>query len=268
MTHLKIAMCLPWYAGSDQDTVANNLHFNNYLGRLRERADFHKEARIWQNAWAERAKLDPANTTGWSEKLPPDTTFEFGIADQIGCSLVGMARDKAVDDALAWGADRILMWDDDMLFGTDIFLRLLAADKPLVAALAFTGRVPTLPVIYSFHEFDSGPTGIQVRIEPVLNYKRNTLQQVDAVGFGMVMIKSEVFRAIPKPWFNNPGVGEDIQFCLRMKQHDLGVWVDTAAKTIHKPTVHAKWHDEPYFDRQQAGCCPHCGEKKTGATAP
>ena len=269
MTHLKIAMCLPWYAGSDQDTVANNLSFQHYLGRLRERADWLSELDGHGPDLDNREiPLDPHNTTGWSEKIPRNTTFEFGIADQIGCSLVGMARDKAVDDALEWGADRILMWDDDMLFGTDIFLRLLAADKPLVAALAFTGRVPTLPVIYSFHEFDSGPTGIQVRIEPVLNYKRNALQQVDAVGFGMVMIKSEVFRAIPKPWFNNPGVGEDIQFCLRMKQHDLGVWVDTAAKTIHKPTVHAKWHDELYFDRQQAGYCPHCGEKKTGAPAP
>ena len=149
-----------------------------------------------------------------------------------------------------------------MLFGTDIFLRLLAADKPLVAALAFTGRTPILPVIYSFHEFEAGAGGIHVRVESVLDYKRDTLQQVDAVGFGMVLIKTEVFKIIPKPWFNNPGVGEDIQFCLRMKQHDLGVWVDTAAKTIHKPTTHAKWHDELYFGRQQAGKCPYCGEVK------
>lgn len=247
--HNKVALCLPWYAGSDPECVATHLTFQHYLGRLQERL-LHRNplnpARL--------PPLDPVNTTGFSE-IPQDfgnTTFEFAISEEIKCSLVGTARQRTIEAAMTWGADYVLFYDADMLFGTDIFLRLLMSNKPLVGALAFTGREPITPVIYRFKDWSlidhaEGKPKLSFTSDVVHDYEPNALQQVDAVGFGVVLIDTDVFRVIPAPWFGNEtsrGVGEDIYLCALARLYGIPVYVNTAAKTIHKPTFHTKWHDE------------------------
>lgn len=246
---IKIALALPWYAGADRDCVANFLAFQHYLGRLQERLSWIARRGASDSDIAEMGKLDPANTTGFSE-IPKDlygVEFEFGISDEIGCSLPGLARERCVENALKWGADFILFYDSDMMFGTDLFLRLFMSQKPVVAALAFTSRTPIQPVIYRFKEYSKSPDRITADIEVVPDYKRDTLQQVDAVGSGVFMVDAKVFEAIPKPWFNSPGIGEDIFFCLLCKHAGIDVWVNTAAKTLHKPTFPQSWHDETTY---------------------
>ena len=179
------------------------------------------------------------------------TNIEFVLSCMVGVSLPGMARERAVDGALAQGADYLLFYDADMIFDADIFLRLLKHQKPVVGALAFTARDPIGPVIYDYGEFDDQGTQMTATINPNLKYPRNALMKTDAIGFGVVLIQASVFRKIPKPWFNNPGVGEDIQFCLMCKRYGVEIFVDTAAKTLHKPRYHEEWNGEERFMLEQ-----------------
>lgn len=246
---IKVALCLPWYQGSDPECVATHLQIQHYFGRLQERLLHYNPLLPARNL----PPLDPANTTGFSE-IPPElwgTEIEFGISEEIKCSLVGTARERTIEAALSWGADYVLFYDADMLFGSDLFLRLLLANKPITAALAFTGREPIAPVIYRFKDWkditiDDKPR-VSFESQVVFDYEPNTLQQVDGVGFGVVLIDTDVFRIIPKPWFGNEfskGIGEDIYLCAMAKHFGIPVHVHTGAKTIHKPTFVPEWHDE------------------------
>lgn len=255
MQSVKIALGYPFYSGPDRDCFVHHAIFHHYLGRLQERL-------LWMNHTShtlppvEVGRLDPVNSTGFSE-IPTSlagTTFEFCICDETGCSLPGLARERIVDSARIWGADWLLFYDSDMVFGTDAFLRLYLNQKDVCGALAFTARRPVTPVIYKFRRTWNEEAGCpSYYSEPIVDYPRNQLTRVDGVGFGMVLIRMSVFDRIRKPWFHSPGVGEDILFCSLCCEAGVEVWVDTRVKTIHKPTFPLEWHDEAAYDKQLAG---------------
>lgn len=249
---VRIALGAPWYDGPDRDTAANQLIFSHYLGRLQERLWWISQ--VGHIGFKERwPKLDQINTTGFSE-IPEElfgTQFEFVLCEEMGCSLPGMARERIIDAALSYNCDYVLFYDDDMLFGTDALLRLYMNQVPVCAALAFTGREPITPVIYSFtNEWDEAKQVDSINIQPVCDYKRDALQKVDAVGGGMMLIQMDVFRLIEKPWFNSTGMGEDIFFSYRCGKAGIPVHVDTRVKTLHKPTFPNEWQDELKFQRE------------------
>ena len=257
---VKVALCLPWYAGADRDCVTHFLQFQHYLGRLQERLSWiAQQPRGFKIG--DMPKLDPANTTGFSE-IHPDlwgTEIEFGVADEIGCSLPGLARERCADNALAWGADYLLYYDADMIFGTDLFLRLLMARKPMIGALAFTGREPVTPVIYNFKDFKFDKE-VSFTSEPIFEYPRDQVAQVDAIGGGVFLVDADVFRSMAKPWFaTQSALGEDIYFCARCKMQNIPVHVHTGAKTLHKPTFPQVWHCEDLYFQQN----PHLHSKKS-----
>lgn len=264
---IKVALCLPWYAGADRDCVVHFLEFQHYLGRLQERLRvISRMAAPYPERFPDVSmlgKLDPVNTTGFSE-IPEElygVEIEFGLVDEIGCSLPGMARERCVDNAIKWGADFVLFYDSDMIFGTDMFMRLLMAKKPVVAALAFTGREPITPVIYKFNDYKFVDNQVSFDSQPVFDYPKNTLVQVDAVGAGVFMVDTAVFKALPKPWFaTSSALGEDIYFCARCKLSNIEVWVDTSAKTLHRATFPI-WHTEQKYLNdnpalQESSCPP------------
>lgn len=256
MKTVRVALGYPWYAGADRDCVTNFLSIQHYMGRLQERLLHPPNGHV----------LPPLDPTNALSDIPPElvgTKFEFFIADEVGCSLPGMARERIVDKCLEHGVDYIMWSDADMAWGTDAFLRLYLDDKPIVGALAFTGRRPITPVIYKFSGYntevdDRGMTHIKFDAAPVPDYEKNALQQVDAIGSGVMLIKAETFRKIPKPWFTSYGLGEDIYFCSRAKAYGVPVFVDTRVKTSHKPTFHNQWHDETAYEAERTGRCIHC----------
>jgi hypothetical protein len=244
---IKVCLCLPWYQGAHRDATAQMLTLFNYFGRLEERLHCLAHGA----ALDQLPPLDRYDQTGAAEVTPDlvGTEIEFGIADQMGLSLVGLARERCVDLALSWGADYCFFFDSDMHVPTSALLSLLRDDKPIVAALAFTGRDPITPVIYTAEEiYEEDPERkgeglIHFDYSPVLHYEKDALQQVDAIGSGVMLIKAEVFRKIKKPWFYTVGVGEDIYFCLRAKRENIPVFVDTRVKSPHLKT-YADWQTE------------------------
>lgn len=169
------------------------------------------------------------------EKKSPRYVFSFGAVGEI---LVPFARERLADTAIEMGCDYLFMIDDDMLAPPDLFFKLAANDKDICAALAFTRNPDHKPVIYETVE-GVGPENGQPYgfTRFVQNYPRNVLLECDAVGFGAVLIKTDVLRKLQKPWFfGMEGTGEDIAFCTKAKKAGFNVFMDTRIKMGHLGT--------------------------------
>jgi hypothetical protein len=133
-------------------------------------------------------------------------------------------RGKFAELALEWNCDYMFVVDPDLLYPDDILQRLLAHDKDIVSALCFRSfGVDVLPEM-----FRGVPKDDKIVFERVLQYPRGLIE-ADAIGFRMVLIKTDVFRRIPKPWFSvgpEPG-SEVIFFCQRARQAGYKIFVDT-----------------------------------------
>lgn len=192
---------------------------------------YHDRMLMWKN-------LGGQEVVDFYEKKNPRYVFSFGA---VGEMLVPYARERLAEGALEVGADYLLMIDDDMLAPVDLFYKLVAHDKDIIAPLAFTRNPDHKPVIYETVEgYDPLSTNRYGMTRFVMNYPRNTLVECDAVGFGAVLIKTDVLRAMKKPWFfGMESTGEDITFCLKAKKLGFSVWMDTSVKLGHlgAPTI-------------------------------
>ena len=253
MKTTKVCLGFPWYNGPDPHTYTRYMEMVHYFGRLQERS-------YWLDEVVENLDglppLDPSGDDPEAELTLKDYElsgrFEFGYSNEGGLSLPGLARELVVEGALAWGADWLLMWDDDMLFPWSAFLKLWRHQKPVTAALAFTSRLPIQPVIYRILERHTAK-GLVRESDFVLDYPKDRLitdQDVDgpiAFGAGVVLINMNVFKQIPKPWFHSTGCGEDWMFCLRCFDHGISRYVDTSVKTMHK-SANPTWVSEDLYD--------------------
>ena len=165
---------------------------------------------------------------------PKGTKFEFHQV-VIGHVFTALARERMCEYAVKGGMDYIYMIDDDMMCPIDMFERLYAHQKDIIAPLAFSRYGPHKPVMYTLK------TGYDVFLRqnwyvnlPVTNYPKNQLVQCDAVGFGAVLIKTSILKDLPKPWFmTTSGAGEDIHFCHSAGKAGFKIFMDTSIKLGH-----------------------------------
>ena len=243
---VKIAICLPHYAGPDIETVAEYFSMMGYFGRLQEQSHL-KELVIktqgldaWKKMHAELPKLDDSTTLG--ELQDDDPVFSFTIVNKMQWSLPGQAREFCVEEALALGCDYCFFFDDDMRFARDTFLRLYRHQKQVVFGLAFTSREPILPVVYKFNRTTKeGVTSVDM--DHVFDFPEDTLFQCDAHGTGVCLIHADAFRKIGKGWFNAQGSGEDIHFCVKCEQNNIPIFCDSSVFIDHKSQT-VLWHNK------------------------
>lgn len=166
--------------------------------------------------------------------FPDDVQFEFHQAT-IGNVLTPVARERIAEIAVGEKFDYIFFVDDDMICPRDLFERLYKHQKDIVAALAFTRFAPHRPVLYLIEEgYDQVAKKNYYTSKSYFNYPKDTLVQCDAVGFGAVLIKVDVFNKLQQPWFTpGTGRGEDIQFCYDAGKAGYKVYMDTATKLGH-----------------------------------
>lgn len=131
-------------------------------------------------------------------------------------------RNKLATDALAWGADYLLWLDTDHTFPADTLGRLLAHGKDFVAA-NYRRRIPdrVVPASRGLDGELAGP--------------KEGLEEVQSVGFGVCLIRREVFESTSKPWFDLElapdgltGLGEDYYFCRKAGAAGHSIYVDHA----------------------------------------
>lgn len=172
--------------------------------------------------------------------------FTHDLAQLMCCTGVAMVSSGIMDIALLFsqgtyiadnredltlaaleGNPTHLLWlDDDMRFPQDLLIRLLKRNKPVVGVNYATRKTPCVPVaIKRMYERDDKPIS---RLQP-----GSGLEEVEAIGFGAVLIRADVFKAICRPWFENyrdsetgGHVGEDVDFCIKARAKGFEILVD------------------------------------------
>lgn len=137
-------------------------------------------------------------------------------------SEVAMQRQQLVDQALETSCTHIMWIDADMKFPVDTINIMLSYNKDIVAGNYSTRVPPHRPVAFT------SATNLDSRV-----YTGTGLQEVFAVGSGMMLVKRSVYENIPRPHYKieysedyTSLVGEDIYFCKNAKEHGYNVYVD------------------------------------------
>lgn len=138
-------------------------------------------------------------------------------------SLVYDARNQLANIAIDGGYDRALWLDSDMQFPADLFEKLnedMDEGREFVSGLYISRKKPLHTIVYS----DVGIRDGIPRAEVFQSWP-DDIFEIAACGFGAVMCSVPLLRRV-RDKFKLPfspllGFGEDLSFCMRVK--DLGV---------------------------------------------
>lgn len=155
-------------------------------------------------------------------------------------SLVYDGRNILADTAVREGFDRVLWLDSDMVFDPYLFQRLsehLDLGREMVTGLYISRKSPMRPVIYKDIRRDPLENGFLPVAEAFIDYPRDSLFPVAGCGFGAVMMTTELLRRLQAayglPFTPLPGFGEDLSFCLRVRELGAEMWCDSSIKLGH-----------------------------------
>jgi hypothetical protein len=138
----------------------------------------------------------------------------------IASTYIHVGRDLFLEAARKQGATHILWLDTDMSFPRSAALQLLAHDLPIVGC-NYRVRQP------------SGLFTARRAGERVATFDYSTgLEAVDEIGFGVVLMRTDVVADMPRPWFrhglNDVGgdIGEDVMFCRGLAHAGYTICID------------------------------------------
>jgi GT2 family glycosyltransferase len=166
----------------------------------------------------------------------------------VAGTLIFDQREKLAQHAIDGGCDYILWVDADMRFPKNTIQRLMAHDKDIVGVNATTRTVPTKPTAkmldVDFEKKENNWT-------PVISKGKTGIEKVTAIGCGVMLVKAEVFKKTPQPWFwfyKLPGdkiLGEDVHFCVAAADAGFETWVDhdLSLEIGHVGTYTYGWKD-------------------------
>lgn len=134
-------------------------------------------------------------------------------------------RNNLVNMALDLGADYMLWLDSDMLFPTTTLSRLLSHNKDIVGCNYMKRSLPLKPTAY----LDTTDWNTALPLDTT-----DDLVEVEAMGMGCVLMKTEVFTKLEKPYFKftydidtDDYLGEDFNLFKDLNVHNYKVYVDT-----------------------------------------
>jgi hypothetical protein len=203
-----------------------------------------------------------------ADGIAPDEVANMGVQAVFVTTqdmLMGKAREDVVMQALGFSPDYIFCLDDDVsppygdpVAGTPgVVERLFGHKKDIVSGLYFMRKQPYTPQIY----VAARDKGHDDKYWPVIKYPKGLIE-VDAAGFGCMLIKADVFRAMLDrrnnyasaieaayasidievrryfrplgPWFEFLcSQGEDMFFCLQARAMGYKIYCDTRIVCQH-----------------------------------
>ena len=157
---------------------------------------------------------------------------------------VGVARNMCVEAALAAPKkpDFLLFVDDDCLPPWDGFIRLHERGLPIVAGMYFLKQRPSYPLLWRNERMGY--------LRPGIDFKEGDLVEVDGTGCGFLLVRTEVFEAIERPWFKTGPTLSDVEdrgrhtedafFFEKARAAGFKVFVDTAVRVGHEDRATGK----------------------------
>jgi hypothetical protein len=135
-------------------------------------------------------------------------------------------RERLATVALDLDAEYTLWLDSDVTFPATTAARLLAHNESVVAANYVRRQFPAKGVAYEKLSAWDDPLSFEIRDE---------LVDVEGIGMGCFLMKTEIFAKIAKPWFefrwtpeSNDYLGEDMILCEKIADAGYKIKVDTA----------------------------------------
>lgn len=153
---------------------------------------------------------------------------------------IGVARNVCVEHVLNIKPrpEFIFFIDDDVLVPWDGLIRLFEQKLPIVAGMYYLKGSPSYPLLWR----EDGKMGY---LRPGVDFKVGDLVEVLGTGCGCLLVRTEVFEKVSRPWFKT---GPSKTEVVGMDQHtedafffkkvavetDYKVYVDTAVKCGHE----------------------------------
>ena len=125
--------------------------------------------------------------------------------------------------AVKSGCTHLMFTDDDMIYEHDTIEKLLAHDKDIVGGLYKTKYEEQNDLI----EYLDGKK------------EEDKLFECVALGGGLLLVKTDVFKKVPEPWFGykwHAGMvteSNDWYFCRKARESGFKIWCDTNVTAKH-----------------------------------
>jgi hypothetical protein len=193
-------------------------------------------------------------------------------------------HNHACEQAVAWGADHIVILGADQVYEPDLLERLIArreAGYEIISAV-----IPTRGYIadMDMKPFQRMAWRVRGKGTQAVNWDRAELeiidtragemQRIDFVGSGCIMFDRDHLLSLERPWFfetidaktQQRTACMDTKFCFRLRQEAYAqVWADTTIRIKH---LHAFEVDESFPDRFLDWMTPGVGDPQICVTAP
>jgi len=156
--------------------------------------------------------------------------WEIDVIMETG-TVLDRARNRLVEKALQREADYIWFIDSDCIIPKGAFEKLLKLNAEIASGVYFVKVRPYVPVMRK---------EIEGRLYFMELIDFNRVYEVDGIGMGCCLIKADVFKKLPKPWFkfdwteDGRELSEDLYFCRLARKHGFKILVDTSVIVGHQ----------------------------------
>lgn len=172
-----------------------------------------------------------------SLEMPINTNYSRACTKGVE---IGMARNALAETAIENKAKYILFIDDDTAPPSFTIRRLMQIldtekDAAIAGGIYFTKSVPPMPVV--FKEEGEGPHW---------RWKFGDVFDCSGLGTGCMMIRTEVFDHIEKPWFKTVDeqeevaagpkytkINDDLYFCKKVRDAGYRIIADGGVIPLH-----------------------------------
>lgn len=190
----------------------------------------------WWGRWAEPKVLIGIPTTGLVPIPFMNCMLDLvlwlrqdGVKSEVHTvtgSLISKSRNLCAERAVREGWTHLLFIDTDQTFPITTPNQLFSHRLPIVACNIATKKIPPQrtaclrPKVGQAHRLARQPM------------RTTGLEKVWRVGCGIMLIETEVFRRVPRPWFHfgwdedNELTGEDWYFLEKAESFEIPVYVD------------------------------------------
>lgn len=164
-------------------------------------------------------------------KKYPEIEFMFWTPPRMS---IDNARNQAAVYALQTESEYLMFIDDDVLIPPDALVKLIEADKDIIAGLVMIRGFPFNVMAFKWAKNKEDKDYLEYYNDLP---KDQEIVECDAVGFSCCLIKTDVLQILDPPYFVTSRTNtEDVYFCLKIKDMldpKPGIFMHTGIKCGH-----------------------------------